>query len=209
MHIRQLSRDECLDHLTESRLMRLACARDNQPYVLPVYLVYHEMQSGQAYLYGFTTDGQKVEWMRANPLVCVEADRVTANDQWVSVVALGRFEEMRHASEPVNSESVGPPRSFLASESPPKPAQPLFDDEIDAWQIIKSLPEWYEPGYTSWASRLQSGSKKEFVPVFYRISIESVTGQEATQDEEAATTDDMGSQLGSGSSPRSPVNHPK
>ena len=30
-------------------------------------------------LYGFTTPGQKVEWMRANPLVCVEVKQGAAH----------------------------------------------------------------------------------------------------------------------------------
>ena len=29
------------------------------------------------YLYSFSTVGQKIEWMRANPNVCVETDEVT------------------------------------------------------------------------------------------------------------------------------------
>ena len=52
--------------------------------VVPVYLAYDE---ASGCLYGFTTPGQKVEWMRANPLVCVEVDEIAAYDQWVSVIA--------------------------------------------------------------------------------------------------------------------------
>ena len=62
--------------------------RENQPYVVPVYLTYDVLSGGEPCLYGFTTPGQKIEWMRANPLVCVEVDEVTAHDQWVSVIAL-------------------------------------------------------------------------------------------------------------------------
>ena len=32
--------------------------------------------------------------MRANPLVCVEVDEVAAYDQWLSVIAIGRYEEL-------------------------------------------------------------------------------------------------------------------
>ena len=80
-----MSREECLRVLAGARLARLACAHENQPYVVPVYLAYHE---ASGCLYGFTTPGQKVEWMRANPLVCVEVDEVAAYDQWVSVIAI-------------------------------------------------------------------------------------------------------------------------
>ena len=91
MVIREMSRHECLRVLAGSRLARLACARENQPYVVPVHLAYDE---ASGCLYGFATPGQKIEWMRANPLVCVEADEVAACDRWVSVIAVGRYEEL-------------------------------------------------------------------------------------------------------------------
>ena len=71
--IREMSREECLGVLARATLVRLACAHENQPYVVPVYLVFHA-SSGEECFYGFTTPGQKVEWMRSNPLVCVEMD---------------------------------------------------------------------------------------------------------------------------------------
>jgi uncharacterized protein len=88
MNIREMSKEESLRVLAGAKLARLACAHENQPYVVPVY---HE---ASGCLYGFTTPGQKIEWMRANPLVCVEVDEVAAYDQWVSVVVIGRYEEL-------------------------------------------------------------------------------------------------------------------
>src|SRR5665213_3337694 len=95
MIIREMSREECLRCLAGARLARLACSHENQPYVVPVYLTYHEASEC---LYGFTTPGQKVEWMRANPLVCIEVGDIAAYDQWVSVIATGRYEELRERS---------------------------------------------------------------------------------------------------------------
>jgi nitroimidazol reductase NimA-like FMN-containing flavoprotein (pyridoxamine 5'-phosphate oxidase superfamily) len=37
---------------------------------MPIYFVYH-----QHCLYSFSTAGQKIEWMRVNPLVWVQADQ--------------------------------------------------------------------------------------------------------------------------------------
>ena len=71
MVIQEMTRDDCLNALARARLGRLACTHENQPYVVPIYFVYEE-----PYLYGFTTPGLKVEWMRSNPLVCVELDAV-------------------------------------------------------------------------------------------------------------------------------------
>src|SRR5579871_3933811 len=94
MVIKEMSRDQCLEVLSGARLARLACAKDGQPYIVPVYIAYESPDDGEPRLYGFTTPGQKVEWMRANPLVCVEVDDVTAPDHWVSVIITGRYEEL-------------------------------------------------------------------------------------------------------------------
>src|SRR5450631_1482971 len=108
MVIREMSREECLRVLAGARLARLACAHENQPYVVPVYLAYHEASEC---LYGFTTPGQKVAWMRANPLVCIEVDEVAAYDQWVSVVAIGRYEELPETPGSDGTHGRAPERS--------------------------------------------------------------------------------------------------
>jgi hypothetical protein len=40
--------------------------------------------------------GQKIEWMRANPLVCLQIDEWTDHYHWMSVVVSGRYEELVH-----------------------------------------------------------------------------------------------------------------
>ena len=81
MLIQELTRQASLDLLARMRLGRLACARSTQPYVVPVYFVYNDN-----YLYSFSTVGQKIEWMRVNPLVCVETDRIVNSEEWVSII---------------------------------------------------------------------------------------------------------------------------
>lgn len=78
MVIREMSRDECFRILAGAGLARLACSQENQPYVVPVSLAYDE---ASGCLYGFTTPGQKLAWMRVNPLICVEVDEITAFDK--------------------------------------------------------------------------------------------------------------------------------
>ena len=67
MMIHEMTQDECRLALERIDCGRLACARDNQPYIVPVHFSF----DGQN-LYGVTTLGQKVEWMRVNPNVCME-----------------------------------------------------------------------------------------------------------------------------------------
>lgn len=185
MVIREMSRAECLRMLAGAKLARLACAQENQPYVVPVYLAYDE---ASGCLYGFTTPGQKVEWMRANPRVCVEVDEITADDQWVSVIGSGRYEEL--------PETPGSDGARLWAEERPRHDSRLHecddegcddercDDERErAWQVLKTThPVWWEPGCTAWAARTHRDSAEPLIFVYYRIWIDRVTGHQATRD---------------------------
>src|SRR5688572_6990821 len=90
MFIHEMSAGECSDLLSRAKFGRLACARDNQPYVVPMNFAF----DGDRYLYGFATLGKKVEWMRANPLVCFEVDEVKNQNDWSSVIVFGCYEEL-------------------------------------------------------------------------------------------------------------------
>jgi len=94
MLINRMKPDECDELLARVAFGRLACARDNQPYIVPIYFAHQPN-----HLYGFATLGQKIEWMRSNCLVCVQVDAVLGPDNWASVVILGRFEELQDTAE--------------------------------------------------------------------------------------------------------------
>jgi hypothetical protein len=94
MLIQEMTKDECGTALGRTDFGRLACARGHQPYIVPIYFSY----DGE-HLYGVTTLGQKIEWMRANPLVCLEVDERTSHYQWMSVIVFGRFEELPESPE--------------------------------------------------------------------------------------------------------------
>lgn len=94
MLIRELTHQQCLDVLERSDLGRLACARDDQPYVVPIHFSFDRENHC---LYGFSTVGQKVAWMRENPLVCVQVDEIRDRYHWTSVVLYGRYEEIQNA----------------------------------------------------------------------------------------------------------------
>jgi nitroimidazol reductase NimA-like FMN-containing flavoprotein (pyridoxamine 5'-phosphate oxidase superfamily) len=42
----------------------------------------------------FSTVGQKIDWMRQNPKVCVEIEDVADKNHWTTVLAFVRYEEM-------------------------------------------------------------------------------------------------------------------
>ena len=147
MLIKEMTSQASLDLLARTRLGRLACAKGPQPYVVPFYFAYQDYS-----LYSFTTVGQKVEWMRANPLVCVEADEVVSPQEWVSVIVFGCYEELPDTPE-LQSE-----REF-------------------AWQLLQQYAMWWEPGL---AKTIIHGTERSLVPVFYRIHAVRITGHRAT-----------------------------
>jgi uncharacterized protein len=149
MLILELTNIECIKVLTRLGFGRLACSQDNQPYIVPIYFAYRER-----YLYSFATLGQKVEWMRANPLVCVEADEIINHDHWVSVVVRGHYEEL--------------------------PDTPEWKAElILAHELLQQRAMWWEPAYVETAHRVAAD---ELIPIYYRIHIDHVTGRRAMPD---------------------------
>jgi nitroimidazol reductase NimA-like FMN-containing flavoprotein (pyridoxamine 5'-phosphate oxidase superfamily) len=146
VQIEELSRQASLDLLAKVRFGRLACARQSQPYITPIHYAYHE-----GYIYGFTTVGQKVEWMRANPLVCLEADEIKSPQQWASVIVFGRYEELPNSEEWRSTREM-------------------------AHNLLTQREIWWEPGF---AKTIVHGTARQMVPVYYRIHIDSITGQRA------------------------------
>jgi nitroimidazol reductase NimA-like FMN-containing flavoprotein (pyridoxamine 5'-phosphate oxidase superfamily) len=189
MVISEMSTQECVALLARSTVFRLGCARDNRPYVLPVSLVHDE---ASASLYGFTTLGQKIEWMRNNPLVCVETDEIAAPDQWMSVVVNGRYEELPPSKPaevspgrmPERSEIKDAPLPLWPPDTPPLTAAPVGtgnEPRPAVLDVLARLPAWWQPGSAAWAARVHRDSNEPFASIFYRIRIENMTGHAATR----------------------------
>jgi nitroimidazol reductase NimA-like FMN-containing flavoprotein (pyridoxamine 5'-phosphate oxidase superfamily) len=164
--IQDISEGECLKILKHSRLARLACAKDNQPYVVPIYVAYDA-----GVLYGFATPGMRLDWMRKNPLVCVEVEEIHSPQQWTSVVVFGRFDELPMPEQAWDSQQRRP--------QPPgqQPEHPIIDDYQRAHNVLEERhPEWFEPGL---ASAEHHDPKQPVAPIYYRISVDEITGRRA------------------------------
>ena len=91
MLVHALTVDECLKVLARARYGHLACARDGQPYVVPVS-VYPDLPDRR--IFSFSTVGRKIRWMRQNPQVCLEVAEVVGRLHWTTVLVFGRYEEI-------------------------------------------------------------------------------------------------------------------
>jgi uncharacterized protein len=143
MLIQELDREKSLELLAHLRLGRIACAQGAQPYVVPFYFAYDD-----GYLYSFSTVGQRISWMRANPLVCVQTDEIVSLEEWASLVIFGRYQEL--------------------------PDAPEFKTERDlAYRLLQREKIWWEPGYSK---TIVQGTERPLVPVYFRIQIVQITG---------------------------------
>jgi uncharacterized protein len=148
MLIEDMSRESSIELLKTAHLGHIACSRGGQPYVTPFSFVFD-----QEYLYGFASVGRKIEWMRANPLVCVEVEKIVSRGDWRTVVIFGRYEEL--------------------------PDTPEFQyKRATANSLLSKVATWWEPGSVRTQRETMA---RPFEPVIYRVSIDELTGHHATQ----------------------------
>ena len=144
MLIYELSPAECLEVISRAYVGRLACARDDQPYIVPISFCF----DGTASLYGFSRVGQKIEWMRENPKVCVETDEIVDRFHWSSVIVTGTYEEL--------------------GDSPEDDSEQLKR----ALDLLQQHSAWWLPG----AGELVDG-ETDPTSVVYRVRIASISGR--------------------------------
>lgn len=84
-----------IEHVLHSEIIgRIGCHANEITYVVPVTYAYDG-----TYIYGHTKEGLKINMMRKNPLVCFEVDVIENMSNWRSVIAWGKFEEMKTIEE--------------------------------------------------------------------------------------------------------------
>jgi nitroimidazol reductase NimA-like FMN-containing flavoprotein (pyridoxamine 5'-phosphate oxidase superfamily) len=153
MLVKEMTLEECYLVLKDNHLARLGCAHNNQPYVVPIFFAYDGTHLYGSNIYVFSTIGLKIEWMRANPLVCLEIDNVKNPRDWLSVVVLGHYQELLDTAE----------------------------QEITrrhAYALLSEHAQWWEP-----AAAVAAGHGEQiepFSPVYYRIFIDHLSGRQAT-----------------------------
>jgi nitroimidazol reductase NimA-like FMN-containing flavoprotein (pyridoxamine 5'-phosphate oxidase superfamily) len=158
MWTQELTRQASLEVLAHTHLGRLACVRGMQPYIVPFHFAYHDNS-----LYSFSVPGQKIDWMRTNLLVCVEADQLR-REHWATVVAFGRYEELYDTPE-------------------------FRSERTLAFNLLQQRAMWWEHA----SARKIPGAKPATVPIFYRIKLDQITGRcgasEVAPDTKQAKTD--------------------
>lgn len=89
IEILEMLDDEVYELLRRVGYGHLACCRDNQPYVVPIYYVC----SGHE-IFVYTTAGSKSEIIRDNPRICLQVEELLDTGAWRSVVVTGAAHEI-------------------------------------------------------------------------------------------------------------------
>lgn len=116
MKVENVSTDIATAILRRGHLAHLACASENQPYLVPLAYAY---DAGSIYV--FSMPGQKVDWMRGNPKVSVLVEEHEPGRMWQSVLVEGTYEELTDT-----------PQHKLALDR--------------AWMLLARHASWWEPG---------------------------------------------------------------
>ncbi|RUM96286.1 pyridoxamine 5'-phosphate oxidase family protein [Pseudaminobacter arsenicus] len=150
MIVKEMSRQDCISVLAASRVAHLAaCSKEGQPYVVPIHYAFAD-----EHLYSFSMPGQKIDWMRENPLVCAQIGELRSSRDWRSVVVYGHYEEL--------PDRIGWKR-----------------ERDHAWSLLEKHANWWEPGGLKPVPQPVATASTH---LFYRIRITSVTGRQAIEE---------------------------
>ena len=152
MRIIAMSQQECSELLKRVSIGRLACSLDDQPYVVPVAFSYEP-----DCIYIFSTFGKKIEWMRKNPKVCLQADEIGDRSNWTSVVVTGTYLELN------------------------VPQYHTSQREHARERLVARSSEWWRIPLSGARDR---GLVSSIETVFFRIDIKSISGLRAIPEAE-------------------------
>ncbi len=135
MILTEMTSEDCVDVLAHGHIAHVACAKDNRPYVVPIQYAFDSPS-----LYGFSMPGKKVDWLRINPLVCIQVGEIKTNEVWRSVIVEGRYEEL-----PDNEQR--------------------HNERLHAWSLLEKRSNWWAPGASKPGPTAKTGKALE--PIFF------------------------------------------
>jgi nitroimidazol reductase NimA-like FMN-containing flavoprotein (pyridoxamine 5'-phosphate oxidase superfamily) len=91
---RTLSEAEAQNLIASSKIGRLGCVDNGEPYVVPVNYLFEDGS-----IYSHSLPGRKINAMRTHSRTCLQVDEIVSDFLWRSVIAFGNFEEIRVPSD--------------------------------------------------------------------------------------------------------------
>jgi len=101
---------------------RIGCNANGVTYVVPVTYVYDD-----GYIYAHSKEGMKIQMMRLNPMVCFEIDKMDDLENWQSVIAWGRYEELKGNDQKMGLQKIINGLPLASSSETSLPSRNLED----------------------------------------------------------------------------------
>lgn len=92
--ITTISDEQARELLRSSRVGRLGCIVNGEPYIVPINFTFEDNS-----VYSHSLPGKKITALKENPRACVQVDEIKSDLSWSSVLAFGNFEEIFKATE--------------------------------------------------------------------------------------------------------------
>jgi len=96
-----LSKEAGKDVLRANIIGRIGCNDGTRTYIVPVQYVFDGKD-----IYSHGAERMKIHIMRKNPAVCFEADQIHHLNNWKSVIAWGKYEELKSEYARYNAISL-------------------------------------------------------------------------------------------------------
>ena len=143
-----LSISEMVTILKRNYLGYLAYIFKGRPSSVPI--TYHFDDANDAII-SYSAEGHKMDAMRENSLVSLQVEEIESNNNWLSVLAHGTFEELKG----IESKS-----------------------QLDQFaEGVKSTNTQKEHSHPEFISEFSSTSNSKNVPIVYRFKINEITGK--------------------------------
>ncbi len=147
--MKDLSNQECIKVLSNNYIGRIAFISKGNPEILPITYYYDPDQHS---IISYSSEGTKIEAMRQNKSVTFQVDEIYAIDQWKSVLAHGKYQEL-------NSVDA-------------KHILRLFTDGVK--KVLHEKAHTDVNYINEFSSKLEDGKPS----VIYRINITDIVGKE-------------------------------
>src|SRR5688572_3899013 len=92
--ITTISDEQARELLRSSRVGRLGCIVNGEPYIVPINFTFEDNS-----VYSHSLPGTKITALKEKPRACVQVDEIKSDLSWSSVLAFGNFEEIVKATE--------------------------------------------------------------------------------------------------------------
>ena len=102
------------------------------------------------------------------------------------LIAFGRFEELPETPGSDDARRRAQESQRLVAEAPRETL--VGDDErSQAYKLLSPRLMWWEPGSSAWVARAGRDPAEPYIPIYYKIRIDRLTGHESTRDTQDAT----------------------